>query len=89
MKIPTKLSTFPYTAIHDTCCFRRHSAKNALNFSRKTAEFSKKQPNFSQKVPNFDKKSGIFDKKIGGFYKKATENFDFFSKISMKYEFFI
>ena len=89
MKIPTKLSTFLYTAIHNACYFRRHTAKNAANFQQKTAKFSKKAANFKQKVPNFDKKSGIFDKKSGDFYKKAAENSCFFSKISMKYEFFI
>lgn len=89
MKIPTKLSTFLYTAIHNACYFRLLPAKNASNFNQKTAEFTKKQPNFKQKVPNFDKKSGIFDKKTAEFYKKATENFNFFSKISMKYEFFV
>lgn len=89
MKIPTKLSTFLYTAIHNACRFRLLPSKNAPNFQQKTAEFIKKQLNFSKKAPNSGKKSGIFNKKTSRFYKKATENFDFFSKISMKYEFFV
>lgn len=73
MKIPTKLSTFLYTAIHNACRFRLLPVKNASNFNQKTAEFSKKQPNFKQKVPNLDKKAEFLTKKSANFTKKRRK----------------